>query len=128
MYTSVNVLKKHLVFNLAGTLFLVLFGAVYEMFSHGVFSFFMLYAFAVPLVFGVTLYLVLLFLGKYPDRVFLNLWNSAIAAFSAGSVFQGVLEIYGTTNSLIIVYPIAGCVLAASALVSPAIRTLRKVR
>ena len=128
MYTSANVLKKHLVFNLAGTLFLVLFGAVYEMFSHGVFSFFMLYAFAVPLVFGVTLYLVLLFLGKYPDRVFLNLWNSAIAAFSAGSVFQGVLEIYGTTNSLIIVYPIAGCVLAASALVSPAIRTLRKVR
>lgn len=128
MYTSVNVLKKHLVFNLAGTLFLVLFGAVYEMFSHGVFSFFMLYAFAVPLVFGVTLYLVLLFLGKYPDRVFLNLWNSAIAAFSAGCVFQGVLEIYGTTNSLMIVYPIAGCVLAASALVSPAIRTLRKVR
>ena len=128
MYTSVNVLKKHLVFNLAGTLFLVLFGAVYEMFSHGVFSVFMLYAFAVPLVFGVTLYLVLLFLGKYPDRVFLNLWNSAIAAFSAGCVFQGVLEIYGTTNSLMIVYPIAGCVLAASALVSPAIRTLRKVR
>ena len=128
LYTSVNVLKKHLVFNLAGTLFLVLFGAVYEMFSHGVFSFFMLYAFAVPLVFGVTLYLVLLFLGKYPDRVFLNLWNSAIAAFSAGCVFQGVLEIYGTTNSLMIVYPIAGCVLAASALVSPAIRTLRKVR
>ena len=128
MYTSANVLKKHLVFNLAGTLFLVLFGAVYEMFSHGVFSFFMLYAFAVPLVFGVTLYLVLLFLGKYPDRVFLNLWNSAIAAFSAGCVFQGVLEIYGTTNSLMIVYPIAGCVLAASALVSPAIRTLRKVR
>ena len=121
-------MKKHLVFNLAGTLFLVLFGAVYEMFSHGVFSFFMLYAFAVPLVFGVTLYLVLLFLGKYPDRVFLNLWNSAIAAFSAGCVFQGVLEIYGTTNSLMIVYPIAGCVLAASALVSPAIRTLRKVR
>ena len=128
LYTSANVLKKHLVFNLAGTLFLVLFGAVYEMFSHGVFSFFMLYAFAVPLVFGVTLYLVLLFLGKYPDRVFLNLWNSAIAAFSAGCVFQGVLEIYGTTNSLMIVYPIAGCVLAASALVSPAIRTLRKVR
>ena len=128
MYTSASVLKKHLVFNLAGTLFLVLFGAVYEMFSHGVFSFFMLYAFAVPLVFGVTLYLVLLFLGKYPDRVFLNLWNSAIAAFSAGCVFQGVLEIYGTTNSLMIVYPIAGCVLAASALVSPAIRTLRKAR
>lgn len=27
---------------------------------------------------------------------------------SVGSVFQGALEIYGTTNSLSIVYPIAG--------------------
>ena len=118
MSTSVDLLKKHLVFNLAGTLFLVLFGAVYETFSHGVFSFYMLYAFSVPLVFGVTLYLILLFARRYPGRVFLNLWNSAIAAFSAGSVFKGVLEIYGTTNSLVIVYPICGCIMAVSALVS----------
>ena len=118
MSTSVDLLKKHLVFNLAGTLFLVLFGAVYETFSHGVFSFYMLYAFSVPLVFGVTLYLILLFARRYPGRVFLNLWNSAIAAFSAGSVFKGVLEIYGTTNSLVIVYPVCGCILAVSALVS----------
>ncbi len=118
MSTSVDLLKKHLVFNLAGTLFLVLFGAVYETFSHGVFSFYMLYAFSVPLVFGVTLYLILLFARRYPGRVFLNLWNSAIAAFSAGSVFKGVLEIYGTTNSLVAVYPVCGCILAVSALVS----------
>ena len=126
MSTSVDLLKKHLVFNLAGTLFLVLFGAVYETFSHGVFSFYMLYAFTIPLVFGVTLYLILLFAKKVPGRVFLNLWNSAIAAFSAGSVFQGVLEIYGTTNSLVIVYPICGCILAVSALVSLAVGNLWK--
>lgn len=128
MSTSVSLLKKHLVFNLAGTLFLVLFGAVYEMFSHGVFSFYMLYAFSIPLVFGVTLYLILLFLRKYPDRVFLNLWNSAIVAFSAGSVFKGVLEIYGTTNSLVIVYPICGCILAVSALVSLLFAPVKKSR
>lgn len=116
MYTSVNLLKKHLIFNLAGTLFLALFGAIYETFSHGVFSFYMIYAFAFPLVLGVTLYLILLFVRKYPNRVFLNLWNSAIATFSAGSVFQGVLEIYGTTNSLSVVYPAVGGILAASAL------------
>ena len=121
-------MKKHLVFNLAGTLFLVLFGAVYEMFSHGVFSFYMLYAFSVPLVFGVTLYLILLFLRKYPDRVFLNLWNSAIVAFSAGSVFKGVLEIYGTTNSLVIVYPICGCIMAVSALASLLFAPVKKSR
>ena len=121
-------MKKHLVFNLAGTLFLVLFGAVYEMFSHGVFSFYMLYAFSIPLVFGVTLYLILLFLRKYPDRVFLNLWNSAIVAFSAGSVFKGVLEIYGTTNSLVIVYPICGYILAVSALASLLFAPVKKSR
>ena len=126
MYTSVNLLKKHLIFNLAGTLFLALFGAIYETFSHGVFSFYMIYAFAFPLVLGVTLYLILLFVRKYPNRVFLNLWNSAIATFSVGSVFQGVLEIYGTTNSLSVVYPAAGGILAASALASLAVTSLRK--
>lgn len=126
MYTSANILKKHLIFNLAGTLFLALFGAIYETFSHGVFSFYMIYAFAFPLVLGVTLYLILLFVRKYPNRVFLNLWNSAIAAFSVGSVFQGVLEIYGTTNSLSVVYPAVGGILAASALASLAVTSLRK--
>lgn len=126
MYTSVNILKKHLIFNLAGTLFLALFGAIYETFSHGVFSFYMIYAFAFPLVLGVTLYLILLFVRKYPNRVFLNLWNSAIATFSVGSVFQGVLEIYGTTNSLSVVYPAVGGILAASALASLAVTNLRK--
>lgn len=103
----------------------MLFGAVYENYSHGVFSYYMLYAFSVPLVFGVTLYTILLFAGKYPPRAFLNLWNSAIAAFGVGSVFRGVLEIYGTTNSLSIVYPIAGGVLGVSALVSLAVKPRR---
>ena len=128
MSTTVDLLKKHLVFNLAGTLFLVLFGAVYETFSHGVFSFYMLYAFSVPLVFGVTLYLILLFARRYPGRVFLNLGNSAIAAFSAGSVFKGVLEIYGTTNSLVIIYPICGCIMAVSALASLLFAPVKKSR
>ena len=44
--------------------------------------------------------------SRMPDRVFLNLWNSAIAALSVGSIFEGVLVIFGTTNSLIVVYQI----------------------
>ena len=104
----------------------MLFSAVYEAYSHGVYSYFMIYAPAIPLVFGVTLYIILLFAEKFPSRVFLNLWNSAIAAFSVGSVFKGVLEIYGTTNSLSFIYPLAGCVLAAAALVSLAVRPRRK--
>ena len=111
-------LKLHLLFNIIGACFLALFGAIYEIFSHEVYSYFMLYAFAIPLLMGVLPYSILLIMEKYPDRKFLNLWNTAIATFSVGSVFAGVLSIYGTTNSLIIVYPIAGAVLVLLSLLS----------
>lgn len=125
MYTSDNTLKKHLIFNLAVTLFLILFGAVYEAFSHGVYSYFMIYAFVIPLLMGVIPYLVMLMKGKYPGKIFLNLWNSAIATLSVGSVFQGVLEIYGTTNSLAVVYPIAGGMLILISVICAVIRSRR---
>lgn len=111
MYTSDKSLKKHLLFNVIGTAFLALFAGVYEAFSHGVYSYFMLFSFAVPLMMGVLPYTLLLLKEKYPGRMFLNLWNSAIATLSMGSVFAGVLEIYGTTNSLIVVYPVFGGIL-----------------
>ncbi|MBQ2057003.1 MAG: hypothetical protein II425_06315 [Oscillospiraceae bacterium] len=116
MFTSDKLLKRHLFYNLAGAAFLAVFGAVYEMFSHGAYSYFMIFAFAIPLIMGALPYAILLIKKKNPGWVYLNLWNSAIAAFSAGSVFAGVLEIYGTTNSLVTVYPIVGCALA---LISP---------
>ena len=111
-------LKKHLLYNIIGTGFLALFGAIYELFSHEVYSYFMLYAFSIPLMMGVLPYAVLLLTEKYPDNSFLNLWNTAIATFSIGSVFAGVLAIYGTTNSLIIVYPITGIILMLISFVS----------
>ena len=111
MYTSDKTLKKHLLFNVIGTAFLALFAGIYEAFSHGVYSYFMLFAFAAPLMMGVLPYTILLLIEKYPNRMFLNLWNSAIATLSVGSVFAGVLEIYGTTNALIVVYPVAGGIL-----------------
>ena len=111
-------MKRHLLGNLWAALFLVLLGAVYEHFGHGVYSYYMLYAFAFPLVMGVTPYTLLLLKGKRPGRVFLDLWDSAIAAFAAGSVFRGVLDIAGYTNAKTVVYPIAGCVLAAAAVAS----------
>lgn len=118
MSTSVeNRIQPHLVCNLAGTVFLALFGAVYEMFSHGVYSYFMIYAFAFPLVMGVVPYTIMLLKNVRPERLPLLLWNSAIATFATGSLFYGVLQIYGTTNSLIVVYPIAGLALAIPALI-----------
>ncbi len=111
-------MQKNILAHLIAAVFLAFVGAVYEHFSHGVYSYYMIYGFGFPLVMGAVLYTILLMKGKHPRRVFLNLWNSAIAAFSVGSVFAGVLAIYGTTNALVVVYPIAGGALALAAVVS----------
>ena len=102
---------KQTLLHLSAAIFFALLGAVYELFSHEVYSYYMLYAFAIPLLMGVLPYAILLLKEKYPGKMFLNLWNTATATLSIGSVFAGVLAIYGTTNSLIIVYPIAGGIL-----------------
>ena len=118
MSISVKELKKQLAIQLAATVFVAFAGAVYEHFGHGVYSYFMIYAFAFPLLMGVVPYSILLMRGKAPDRVFLNLWNSAIAALCVGSIFAGVLAIAGYTNAKILVYQIAGFALAIAAVAS----------
>ena len=102
-------LRCDLLRHLAGTVCLALFGAVYEQFSHGVYSNYMIYAFTVPLVLGAVPCALALIRQRYPARAGLGLWNAGIAVLSVGSVMRGVLDIYGTTNALIAVYPITGC-------------------
>ena len=92
--------------------FFALFGAVYEHFSHGVYSAYMIYAFAIPLVFGALPCGLLVILQKKIPLLSLRLWSYAVAALTAGCVWKGVLDIYGTTNRLLIIYPVAAAVLA----------------
>ena len=122
MYSSHRLQIKHLICELSASAFLAIFGAVYELFSHGVVSYYMVFAFAVPLLLGALPNGVLLLSGKSADGVFLRLWDAAIAALSVGSVLRGVLEIYGTTNSLLGVYPLAAAALMLSALLRAALR------
>lgn len=87
---------------LLSAVFLALFGGVYEHFSFGVYSYFMLYAFAFPLV-GGALPAILLGLADRPLAPWPMaawLYRSGIATLSVGSIIQGVLEIYGTDNVL----------------------------
>ncbi len=176
-------LARYAFIYLAAAIFCALFGAVYEIFSHDVFSYFMIYAFAIPLVLGAfpMLWIALrttrrireveretsfteyelekekygtystnsitegeerttwseinpaietedspLWMGMnshskesefsfhLPGSFELNAWGSGIAALTVGSIFRGVLDIYGTTNKLWIVYPIVGLVLLAA--------------
>ena len=100
-------------------LFCALFGIVYEQFSHGVYSNFMIFAFLIPLA-GGALPFILMWLchfSKLPGRITRNLYNSGIATFTVGSVMQGVMDIYGTSNDLLQVYWYAGAGLVISGLI-----------
>lgn len=92
------------------TFFCSVFGAVYELFSHEVYSFYMIYAFAIPLLGGVLPFMLAAMFNtsEFPDRLSFNLYNSGIAALTTGSIVNGVLEIYGTDNPLVYAYVFSG--------------------
>ena len=114
--------QKLILIDLIAALFCALFGAVYEAFGHGVYSYGMLYAFAFPLVMGVLpLYLIGVLRAPYPGKATLNLWHAGIAALTVGSIVTGVLEIYGTTNPLTVMYWILGAAFSAAGAVGYAV-------
>lgn len=92
------------------SLFCALFGAVYEGFSHGVYSLWMIYAFMFPLAGGALPFLLMLVRGgrRYPGVAGRNLYHSGVATLTVGSIVQGVLDIYGTTNRLTRAYGYVG--------------------
>ena len=96
-----------------------LFGAVYESCSHGVFSFYMIYAFAYPLVLGALPYFILAWRGvkALPGVLARSFYHSGIATLTVGSLVKGVLEIYGTTNHLSGCYFPVGVALTAAGIV-----------
>ena len=114
-YYTENVIKARRY--LIAALMLAAAGAVYEIFSHGVYSNYMIYAFAYPLVMGCLPYLadsrgIIKKAGPVGETLLL----ASIATFSIGSVIKGVLEIYGTTSFLTTVYPVLGAMLLIGAI------------
>ncbi|MBR0081267.1 MAG: hypothetical protein IJP98_00850 [Clostridia bacterium] len=101
------------------TLFCALFGGVYEIFGHGVFSFPMLYAFAFPLAGGVTPFFFLMTHKiAYPPSFSAGSCHAGIATLTVGSLVTGALEIYGTTSPLLAAYWIVGTALLAVGVLS----------
>lgn len=100
------------------SLFCLLFGVIYEHFSHEVYSGYMIYAFAFPLL-GGTLPFLAMSLAKVksvPGTLLQKIYHCGIATLTVGSIVQGMLDIYGTTNSLTIIYRIAGLLLVLCAI------------
>lgn len=104
-----NMAKKGFIYLLV-SIFCVLFGFVYECFSHEVYSFYMIYAFMIPLIGGVIPFYGMALYGirRVPKRLSINLYNSGIGTLTVGSIFKGVLEIYGTSNRMVIFYWFVG--------------------
>ncbi len=100
----------------AAAAFCILFAAVYEHFSHGVWSNYMVCLFVWPLLGGVpALLLPGIRTALMPCRAVRNFWASGVATLTLGSCLAGVFEIYGTTAPLVAVYWYAGAALTVLA-------------
>ena len=108
---------KELILYIGITAFIALFGFVYEQFSHGVNSNYMWFAWVWVLGFGVLPYLALYLLPikRAPGTLTECVYNLGVAVLTTRSIFLGVLQIYGKTNSkMVIVYTILAIVLLAA--------------
>lgn len=114
--------KRNMLVYLISFLFVIAFGQIYALFSHGIFSWFMIFAF-VPLLICFLVWLAIWLLSaktniiKKPDIVFQKCFNLSAIILSIGCIVQGVVDIYGTTSRLISVYWIVGLILLAVALI-----------
>ncbi len=88
--------------------------AVYGLFSHGVYSYYMTYAFMIPLLAGALPHLLTALKGADQKTTLTGLNDvqlAFVATLTAGSLLKGVLDIYGTTNRLLIAYPVMAAII-----------------
>jgi len=103
----------------AAATFCVVFAFIYEIFSHGVYSKAMILQFLYPLVLGcVPFALIARFKLPLPTLTARQLWALGIAALTVGSCFLGVLEIFGTTSRLSIIFFLAGAATLCAAAIA----------
>ena len=109
-------IRKNTIF----AVFCAIFAAIYEHFSHRVYSPYMICAFLFPVCLGIVPDLIRLKLCKSPQylqkagqiyEISLVMQQCGIYTFAVGSIFRGILDIYGITNALSAVYWWAGAVL-----------------
>ncbi|KGF31948.1 hypothetical protein QM833_01705 [Streptococcus infantis] len=115
--------KKTVISYTVITIFFFAFSRIYEAFSFGEASVHMHYLFAVPLVGGIIL-VILLKVLPYFYRISLNLWNSAIAIITTGTLFRGIVNLSGRSTTLDVPYWYVGISFAILAILSIIIHPL----
>ena len=106
------------------TIFFFIFSRIYEAFSFGETSVHMHYLFAVPLVGGILLTMFLKVLPQF-SRMSLNLWNSAVAILTTGTLFRGIVNLSGRSTTLDAPYWYVGIGFVVLALLSIVINPIR---
>ena len=106
------------------TIFFFAFSRIYESFSFGETSVHMHYLFAVPLVGGILLTIFLKVLPQF-SRMSLNLWNSAVAILTTGTLFRGIVNLSGRSTTLDAPYWYVGIGFVILALLSIVINPIR---
>ncbi|WP_314909005.1 hypothetical protein [Oribacterium asaccharolyticum] len=100
------------------SVFVFVFSQIYEYFSHGVYSNYMLYAFLIPFL-GLSVPSFLLHsLKKALPANSRFLWKCGIATLTVGSIYKGILEIYGTNGYFEFPYLFLGVTLCVSAVIT----------
>lgn len=82
------------------------------------------YLFAVPLIGGILLAIFLKVLPQF-SRISLNLWNSAVAIATTGTLFRGIVNLSGRSTTLDAPYWYVGIAFAVLALLSIFINPIR---
>ena len=105
------------------TIFFFAFSRIYEAFSFGETSVYMDYLFTVPLVGGIILVILLKAIPHF-SRINFNLWNSAVAIITAGTLFRGIVNLSGRSTTLDAPYWYVGISFAILAILSIIIHPL----
>lgn len=109
------IIRKQIIKNIVLTVLCIIFSTIYECFSHQVYSIFMIGAFIVPLLAGVGINVIrwLVYKDIEISESALAICQCGVYTLTVGSIFRGILDIYGTTNSKGILFWYVGFLLIA---------------
>ncbi len=123
---GMNNIKKYRHNSFIYTIVTMIVSFIYELFSHGIFSSYLIFAFIFPFI-SLVFYEILY---KRKDKnfclIFSRLFNLSMLTFTILFIMLGVLEIYGTTNDLIYVYLVLGLFLLVISIILELIYLKRK--
>ena len=125
---DINIIKKRTIKYLLLTIFVLIFSLIYEHFSFGVISNYMVFAFIFPLCGLVINFIMLVIKSKRVGEFQASLFDMSMLTFTLGCIIQGIIEIYGTTNSLIINFKYAGITLLILCLATTLINMVKKIK